>query len=138
MKTLNEAPVLPFRPEAMLGDAQHRLAGVSRAWTQLAHGMMTAQLGHLEAMRALCAPNPGDLAQPALGTPGRVAAHQRLEAAWAHYEAAVKAWRDANDELARCVFSATESMIDTMPEDAPPADAAPAAAPARPERVLAG
>ncbi|MBS0561156.1 MAG: hypothetical protein JSR21_14000 [Proteobacteria bacterium] len=121
MTEAHETFVTPLRvmaPEAMMASAQNRLAGWSRAWTQVAHGMMVASLAQMDAARALFIVNPADLMQLGAQDAPAEAAHHRLEAAREHFQAAVKACRAANDELADTMFRAAESLIDAMPDGA--------------------
>ena len=98
--------------EAVLAGAQHRFACWSRAWTQMAHGMMTAGIAQTELARTMLAVDPGQWGQGVRAGASGEDARQWLQSTEQKFHEAVLGYRKVNDELARSVFRAAASLID--------------------------
>ncbi len=109
-------PPLSFHPETVAAAAQNRLACLSRAWTQMAQGMMAAGIAQMDVARSLYT-TPSDLEQVFRQQNPSDAAHQWLNGAQARFNTAMKQYRAINDELTRTVFSAAETLVDGLAAD---------------------
>lgn len=98
--------------------SQHALACWSRAWTQLAHGMMGAATAQIDFAREVLRP-AAQGAGVQFSDP-RTAAH-----AWVHlhqerFEKGVKMLRKMNDELAASMFAAADTLAESLEATASP------------------
>ena len=109
-------PPLSFHPETVAAAAQNRLACLSRAWTQMAHGMMAAGIAQMDVARSLYT-TPSDFEQVFRQQNPTDAAHQWLNGTQARFNTALKQYRAINDELAKTVFSAAETLVDGLTAD---------------------
>ncbi len=108
-----------LRSELMTASAQHGLACWSRAWTQMAQGLMAASVKQLELTRTLYATNPAKwitVAQP--GNP-HDAALDGLHTAKASFDKTMQGYRHINDELVGSLFMAAESLVDGLSGELP-------------------
>lgn len=111
----------PIQPpaEALVSGAQVRFANFSKAWTQLAHGMLTASLAEAELVRAALGSDPLHLATGWQAGMSREQAQAWLEGTRRRYDDAMQAWRRLNDEHAKSVFAAAETLIEGFVHDEP-------------------
>jgi hypothetical protein len=111
-----------FQPEAMMATTQRSLACWSRAWSQLAQGMMSASAAQMEVARSLCTVQPIDweqLSSPAASaTAPAAAAHWYLDGAKTRFGLAIGAYRRSSDVLADSLFSAAATLLAGI-EEAP-------------------
>jgi hypothetical protein len=115
MPEIREYSLAILPPEAVIADAHRRLAGWSRAWTQVLHGLMTAGFAQIDMARALYPTNPAEWMPFTVGEMPRETALREVETARARFNLAVRRTRHANDELYADLFGAAECLIDAMP-----------------------
>jgi hypothetical protein len=115
-----------LRPEATIATAQHGLTCFSRAWTQVVHGLMSANMAHVELARAIYADAPTAWQQASPPHDVHEAAQRNLEVAKLRFDTAVSGYRRINDELAATFFAVASSLVDGL--GAAPASAKAAAA----------
>jgi hypothetical protein len=118
-----------LHPEALMTNAQRSLACWSRAWTQLAQGVMSAGAAQMDVARSLCAVQPIDweqLSSPAASaTAPAAAAHQYLDGAKTRLGLALGPYRRSSDVLTESLFSAAETLLAGIGESPRAAEAAP-------------
>ena len=114
----NDTNVTPlsFHPETAAVAAQQRLACWSRAWTQMAHGMMAAGIAQMDVARSMYTA-PSDWEQVFRQQNPSDAAHQWLDGAQSRFNTAIKQYRAINDELTKTVFGAVETLVDGLAAD---------------------
>ena len=110
-----------MRPEMMLEGAQRGLACWSQAFREVAEGLVQAGRAHVEAARALCAAEAGDLNAMATHTTPHEAGEHLISNAHARYDAAVNAYRKINDDLAAHLFKAAETLMGAFTDEPPQA-----------------
>jgi hypothetical protein len=103
-----------FRPEAGMAAMQNGLACWSRAWTQLAEGMMQAGVAQMELAQSMSATDPGSWMHTADPTHPRAAARALFNTSKAKYEAAVRSYRQINDTLMASLFTAADSVLEGL------------------------
>ncbi len=111
--------------KAPIAAAQEALACWSRAWTQVAHGLMTAGIAQVDLARSTYAVAPIDWANVISSGGMREGSRERLHTAQARFETAVKGYRHINDEFLATLFGAAESLIDVLPPVTQDSTAAP-------------
>lgn len=96
------------------------VTGWSKAWSQVAQGMMAASMAQVELARTLWANQPATWQQTTgAGTPVEIARHL-LQTSWSNFELGVKGARRINDELAATMFAAAEAVLEgATPESEP-------------------
>src|SRR5271166_1429411 len=108
-----------LRPDMMLAGTQHGLACWSQACAEIAQGLMAAGMASVELANTLYGVEAGDWATMT----GRVHPHEAGErfvsTARARYEAALKAYRKINDDLAAHVFKAAETLTSGLTDEPP-------------------
>jgi hypothetical protein len=102
--------------ELPMAAAQNGLACWSRAWTQVAHGFMSAGLAQFDLARAIYAVAPLDLTKVEPDHRARTAGREWVHGAHARFDTAVTGYRRINDELAATLFSASESLMQGLPD----------------------
>lgn len=112
--TSSTAPLL--RPESAIANAQRGLACWSKAYTELAHGLMTSGMAQLELARSLYASEAGDWSSMKLPASPHDAAASAVAAARTRYDSAVQACRKINDDLTEHFFTAAETLADVWEE----------------------
>lgn len=102
-------------PENAVATAQHGVANLCRAWTQVALGMMAAGNAELKVVQSICAVSPSAW-QPILRPEAAPAAARGwLHDAEARYRAAVEAQLQANNALAAALIGASETILGGLP-----------------------
>jgi hypothetical protein len=89
---------------------QQGLACWSRAWTQLAHGMMSVTTAQIDFAREVLRPTSQN--ETLQFRDPHVAAHAWVRLSRKRFEEGVKLVRRMNDELAASVFAAADTLAD--------------------------
>ena len=118
-----------LRPDAAMATAQRSLACWSRAWTQVAQGMLSASMAQMDLARSMYGTDPADWKLMTDPIASRETIHRRLDNARAGLEANLRDYRRINDELGERLFAAAEDLMLGMeaPASGTKEQAAPAA-----------
>ncbi len=101
-------------PESAVATAQHGLANLCRAWTQVALGMIAAGNAELKVAQSICAVTPSAW-QPILHPESaQAAARLWLRDFESRYRAAAEAQLQANKELASALLGASETILEAL------------------------
>ncbi|GAN76493.1 hypothetical protein [Acidisphaera rubrifaciens] len=108
-----------IRPEAAIAGAQRGLACWSRAYTELAHGLMEASLAQFDLVRSIYGSRAAEWSVPPTARP-HDAALRSLTGMHARYDITVDAYRRINDRFAEHVFAAAEALVDAFEDGTAP------------------
>jgi hypothetical protein len=124
-----------LRPETTIAAAQNGLACWARAWTQVAHGFMSAGMAQIELARTVCSIAPVDWTNTIPNHGLRAAGREGVHAAHTRFDTVLHGYGRITGELAANLFSAAESLVEGLPDRSHDDAAATETAPA-PEPVL--
>jgi hypothetical protein len=111
MADIQGVSLAALRPDAAISTAQRSLACWSRAWTQVAQGMLSASMAQMDLARSMYGTDPADWKLMTDPVASRETIHRRLDRARARLEANVRDYRRINDELGEKLFAAAEDLM---------------------------
>ncbi len=120
MSNTQDSSLPVSRVEASLANAQEGIACWSRAYTQVAQGLMNAGLAQLNLATSMCAVPPSEWERVVRPTTSHEALHRSVHTAQSRLITALKAYRQINDTFASELFAAADSLLEGMP--LPPAE----------------
>jgi len=112
-------PDAQFQPELPFAAAQRGFTCWSRAATQVMSGLMSASMAQLDLARSVYAAAPVDTAATLPNHGMHAAGLEWVRTAHSRFDAAVKGYRQINDELMATLFSAAETVMDVVPDEMP-------------------
>ncbi len=127
MSELHTTMPVSFAPERVFALAQRNMARWSRAYAEIARGVMAAEIAQIDLVRAMVDAVNWPGAVP--GTNPQAASRDALDAAKARLETTTRGFRRINDALTESLFAAATTLVEDIGAELGTPDAAPPAAP---------
>lgn len=115
MPNVQGGSLADFRTDMTVAGTQRRLTCWSRAWTDVAQGLMNAGIAHLNLTRSMMTLTPEEWQHASRPPASREALHQVLQDAHTRAMAARDGYRRINDDLTATLFAAADTLVETLP-----------------------